>query len=114
MKWEPNPRPLEETDPVLAALLMQVAHDVHKDIKSISLDPKGTTLKMKNGSIRRIKEVGPNEPCYCDSGKKYKKCCRSLPIKRDSPLICTHCNKEVKVEKDKNDTVTCRCYDPKN
>ncbi len=25
--------------------------------------------------IRQTKKVGPNEPCICGSGKKYKKCC---------------------------------------
>lgn len=114
MSWIPNPAPLEETDPVLAALLMEVANGVHKDIKSMKLDSHGTTLLMKNGSIRRIKEIGPNEPCYCGSGKKYKKCCKQLPVKHEGPLMCPHCNKEVKVKKDKTDTTTCRCYDPKD
>ena len=29
------------------------------------------------------KKVGPNDPCPCGSGKKYKKCCGS-PEKRNS------------------------------
>ena len=31
--------------------------------------PKHHTLQ------RRVKKVGPNDPCPCGSGKKYKKCC---------------------------------------
>ena len=26
-------------------------------------------------TIRNGKKIGRNEPCPCDSGKKYKKCC---------------------------------------
>ena len=29
------------------------------------------------------KKVGPNDPCPCGSGKKYKKCCRNKPGQRD-------------------------------
>ncbi|MBQ2750798.1 MAG: SEC-C domain-containing protein, partial [Clostridia bacterium] len=25
--------------------------------------------------VRKAKKVGPNDPCPCGSGKKYKKCC---------------------------------------
>ena len=32
---------------------------------------KGKTVRNKN------KKVGPNDPCPCGSGKKYKKCCGS-------------------------------------
>ncbi len=27
--------------------------------------------------IRKEKKIGRNEPCKCESGKKYKKCCRA-------------------------------------
>ena len=30
---------------------------------------------VKKEPIRREKKVGPNDPCPCGSGKKYKKCC---------------------------------------
>ncbi len=32
--------------------------------------PKGVTVR------RQVPKVGPNDPCPCGSGKKYKKCCR--------------------------------------
>tara|TARA_R110000851_G_scaffold1235_3_gene4248 strand:- start:375 stop:485 length:111 start_codon:yes stop_codon:yes gene_type:complete len=25
--------------------------------------------------VRVVEKIGRNEPCPCDSGKKYKKCC---------------------------------------
>lgn len=30
--------------------------------------------------IRKVHKVGPNDPCPCGSGKKYKKCCRDKDI----------------------------------
>ena len=32
---------------------------------------KGKIIK----TLRNENKVGPNEPCPCGSGKKYKKCC---------------------------------------
>ena len=34
--------------------------------------PDGT---VKQQPVRKDKKVGPNDPCPCGSGKKYKKCC---------------------------------------
>lgn len=31
--------------------------------------------RLTNASASRVKKVGRNDPCPCDSGKKYKKCC---------------------------------------
>ncbi|MBD3268369.1 hypothetical protein GF373_17010 [bacterium] len=36
--------------------------------------------KRKGGAKRSAPKVGPNDPCPCGSGKKYKKCCK----KRDA------------------------------
>lgn len=33
---------------------------------------RGTTIR------REYSKLGPNDPCPCGSGKKWKKCCRSL------------------------------------
>ena len=30
---------------------------------------------VKKEPVRKGKKVGPNDPCPCGSGKKYKKCC---------------------------------------
>ncbi len=36
------------------------------------------------------KKIGPNDPCPCGSGKKYKKCCGKKL--RNNPLVsCTEC-----------------------
>lgn len=36
-----------------------------------------TAHLLKKKQIKRTIKVGPNEPCPCGSGKKYKKCCQS-------------------------------------
>jgi len=30
---------------------------------------------VKKQPVRSAKKAGPNDPCPCGSGKKYKKCC---------------------------------------
>ena len=30
---------------------------------------------VKQQPVRKDKKIGPNDPCHCGSGKKYKKCC---------------------------------------
>ena len=35
----------------------------------------GDKATVKKTPIRKEKKVGPNDPCPCGSGKKYKKCC---------------------------------------
>ncbi len=37
----------------------------------------GTDNSVKAEPVRKGKKVGPNDPCPCGSGKKYKKCCGS-------------------------------------
>ena len=34
-----------------------------------------TKSEVKKAPVRKEKKVGPNDPCPCGSGKKYKKCC---------------------------------------
>ena len=31
--------------------------------------------QVKKQPVRKEQKVGPNDPCPCGSGKKYKKCC---------------------------------------
>ena len=34
-----------------------------------------TKTEVKKAPVRKERKVGPNDPCPCGSGKKYKKCC---------------------------------------
>ena len=36
--------------------------------------------QVKKQPVRKERKVGPNDPCPCGSGKKYKKCCRDKDI----------------------------------
>jgi preprotein translocase subunit SecA len=41
----------------------------------------GTADKtVKQQPVRNTSKVGPNDPCPCGSGKKYKQCCRNKDI----------------------------------
>ncbi len=40
---------------------------------STNLDPSGTTSKPL--LAKQTKKIGRNDPCWCGSGKKWKKCC---------------------------------------
>jgi preprotein translocase subunit SecA len=44
-----------------------------KVAKEISTGAADGTVKPQ--PVRKAKKVGPNDPCPCGSGKKYKKCC---------------------------------------
>ena len=35
---------------------------------------------VKQQPVRKTNKVGPNDPCPCGSGKKYKKCCRDKDL----------------------------------
>ena len=35
---------------------------------------------VKSQPVRATGKVGPNDPCPCGSGKKYKKCCRDKDV----------------------------------
>lgn len=55
---------------------------IHKLAKNVGVKPaKFTKLlqkfqkKVANKPTLKSKKIGPNKPCPCDSGKKYKKCC---------------------------------------
>jgi hypothetical protein len=48
---------------------------------------QNTRALLSRSFLRRPKRVGRNSPCPCDSGKKYKRCCRlrrmkGLPVAR--------------------------------
>ena len=42
---------------------------------------RNSALAMHSANLQESnKKPGRNDPCYCGSGKKYKKCCGALPI----------------------------------
>ena len=68
-------RPLEETDPELAAQLQRIVSGKHETIKA--LYQHGDDFIFVPKQIKTNK-IGRNDPCPCGSGKKAKKCCGIL------------------------------------
>ncbi len=52
-----------------------VAHKLKLSHVKVHDRPGATTEQGKGVTVVKGKKVGPNEPCPCGSGKKYKKCC---------------------------------------
>jgi len=77
MNYEPNPPPLEETDKSLAMHMQLIAEGRHPFIAGISVEHDQIVTRMKDGTtkIQKVSLPGRNEPCFCGSGKKHKKCC---------------------------------------
>ena len=52
----------------------------HQEVKRVKV-AKETSTNSTDGTakqqpVRKTNKVGPNDPCPCGSGKKYKKCCK--------------------------------------
>lgn len=45
-------------------------------------DPRAVNRKQKKKIDKRI-QVGRNDPCFCGSGKKFKKCCINKKLSHD-------------------------------
>lgn len=77
----PDPLPLEQTDPDLAEHFRLIANGVHPTVWRLIITKSEFTIFKRAGGvgsviIRRIgKSLGRNDPCECGSGKKFKKCC---------------------------------------
>jgi len=69
-----DPLPLEQTNPALAEHFRLIANRKHPTVKSVHAYMSGTLITLKDGSVR-VKRTGRNDPCPCDSGKKFKACC---------------------------------------
>lgn len=46
-----------------------------KQTAKITSESGASDGSEKGRTVRKAKKVGPNDPCPCGSGKKYKKCC---------------------------------------
>lgn len=61
----------------LAELEQQLARDIEKEEREIAQKDQGN----------KIRKVGPNDPCPCGSGKKYKLCHGIKPQKEEATQI---------------------------
>ena len=49
-------------------------------VAKITGEGAGGDKSVKRQPVRKKSKVGPNDPCPCGSGKKYKKCCRDKDL----------------------------------
>lgn len=68
----------ENTVMMLLTLVPRRKEDVErKAVAKVTATSAGTDDSVKASPVRKGHKVGPNDPCPCGSGKKYKKCCGS-------------------------------------
>ncbi len=65
----------EETISRIFRVQLRPAQQVKREkvAKELSTGAGDRTVKVK--PVRKAEKIGPNDPCPCGSGKKYKKCC---------------------------------------
>ena len=70
----------EDTAKMLMTLIPRHRADVQrKAVAKVTATSSGgeDEVNAKQVTIRKEKKIGPNDPCPCGSGLKYKKCCGS-------------------------------------
>ncbi len=68
----------ENTVKMMFTTVVRRREDVERQaVAKITATSSGGDDSTKKEPVRKIKKVGPNDPCPCGSGKKYKKCCGS-------------------------------------
>ena len=68
----------ENTVRMMLTIVPRRREDVErKAVAKVTTTSAGGDDSVKASPVRKGKKVGPNDPCPCGSGKKYKKCCGS-------------------------------------
>ncbi|MEA4965116.1 MAG: preprotein translocase subunit SecA [Oscillospiraceae bacterium] len=71
----------EETVRRLFAARVKPQEEIRrKKVATVTGEGAGGDKTVKRQPIRKTNKVGPNDPCPCGSGKKYKKCCRDKDL----------------------------------
>ena len=67
----------ENTVKMMFTTVVRRREDVERQAvaKITATSSGGGDESVKKEPVRKAKKVGPNDPCPCGSGKKYKKCC---------------------------------------
>ncbi len=61
--------------------IVKVEQAQRRQVRTVAFGRGGAQSQKKPQApttVRRDRKVGPNDPCPCGSGKKYKKCCGSV------------------------------------
>jgi preprotein translocase subunit SecA len=66
----------ENTVHMLLTIMPRRQEDVErKAVAKVTATSSGGDDTVKQSPVRKGTKIGPNDPCPCGSGKKYKKCC---------------------------------------
>lgn len=66
----------ENTVRMMLTIMPRRREDVErKAVAKVTATSSGGDDTVKSTPVRKGKKIGPNDPCPCGSGKKYKKCC---------------------------------------
>ena len=66
----------ENTVRMMLTLIPRRREDVErKAVAKVTATSSGGDDTVKSSPVRKGNKIGPNDPCPCGSGKKYKKCC---------------------------------------
>ena len=66
----------ENTVRMMLTIMPRRQEDVErKAVAKVTATSSGGDDTVKQAPVRKGHKVGPNDPCPCGSGKKYKKCC---------------------------------------
>ena len=59
---------------------LKTNEELHRErVAKVTSEGGGDGTVKRQPIVKKIK-VGPNDPCPCGSGKKYKKCCRDKDL----------------------------------
>ena len=66
----------EETIRRLFLVRLKPAQEVKRErVAKETGTAAAVNAEVKKQPVKKDKKIGPNDPCHCGSGKKYKKCC---------------------------------------
>jgi preprotein translocase subunit SecA len=66
----------EETIRRLFLVQLRTNQEIKREKVAKETGTSAPDKTVKKQPVKVVKKVGPNDPCPCGSGKKYKKCCR--------------------------------------
>ena len=70
----------EETVRRMFTVRLKPKQEIKRTKVAKETSTNSTDGSVKQQPVRKSNKVGPNDPCPCGSGKKYKKCCRDKDL----------------------------------
>ena len=73
----------EETIRRMFQVQLRSTQEVKREKVAKETATGGPDRSVKRQPVRKAEKAGPNDPCPCGSGKKYKKCCMQKDKEKD-------------------------------